>query len=82
MAQCQCCNKLGVEVFDICEDCGWQNDDTFEINHSDDNIQVVPVGYVLTKAQRQMWSSANGDTVDAHYQRWIDNGKQIKYQWE
>ena len=31
---CPCCGKEEVEYFDICETCGWQNDD-LQLDHPD-----------------------------------------------
>jgi hypothetical protein len=50
ICKCQACEKPGIALWDICEDCGWENDDTFEVYHSADLsadlIEVVSVGYV------------------------------------
>lgn len=80
--QCQCCGNSNIEVWDICNLCGWENDT--DLWHYPDitdteNVEVNRVGYVLTKHQREMWSTANGDTPNNHYQRWLDNGRKIKY---
>lgn len=81
MSQCQACGNPGVEVWDIC-DCGWENDSDLETYDSAGNATLHSVGYVLTKHQRHMWSTANGDTPEAHYQRWITNGRKRIYKWE
>ncbi|NDB82193.1 MAG: hypothetical protein EB127_05545 [Alphaproteobacteria bacterium] len=80
-AKCQACGQIGFEMFDIC-DCGWENDFSLEIYHSEENVEVFSVGYELTKREREMWSSANGDTPESHYQKWIANGKKRIYKYE
>lgn len=59
MAKCQRCHTKGVAMWDVCPTCRWEND------HS---LASAPgkyhrVGYELTRAQRRMWSDANGSYV-------------------
>jgi hypothetical protein len=56
--QCQACSHPGVEMFDICPECRWENDFSLE----DQAGEFHEVGFVLTEAQSIMWSCANGDT--------------------
>ena len=56
--QCQSCGHAGVEMFDICSECRWENDFSLE----DQDGKFHDVSFVLTEAQSVMWSAANGDT--------------------
>lgn len=83
--KCQVCDHPGVRIFDICDNCGWQNDsDLWHYNNPADpeHADVIPVGYDLSKFQKELWSTSNGNTPNDHYQRWVNNGKKIKYRWE
>lgn len=83
--KCQVCGNLGIEVWDICNSCGWENDTDlwhYPDPTNQDSVEVIQVGYDLTKFQRDLWSTANGGTPNDHYQRWLNNGKKIKYKWE
>lgn len=55
---CQVCKNPGVDMFDICGVCLWQNDISLETI----NGRSVLVGYVLTEAQKSFWSTTNGNT--------------------
>lgn len=64
---CQACGNIGVEVFEICTACGWQNDDTLESGPAQDGSgPLVVVGYVLTPEQRTWGSWANHESVESH----------------
>lgn len=83
--KCQVCDHPGIMVWDICNQCGWENDTDlwyYPDPGNQETVQVNQVGYQLTKFQRDLWSTANGDTPNNHYQRWLDNGRKIKYKWE
>lgn len=68
--QCQACANSGVEVFEICTRCGWQNDDTLESGEAQDGSgPLVEVGYVLTSEQRTWGSWANHESVASHLAR-------------
>lgn len=56
-AKCQRCGSGGVEMFDACPDCQWENDPVLE----DASGVFHRVDYDLTPDQRRMWSAANGD---------------------
>lgn len=56
--KCQVCGHTGVEMFDICQECGWENDFSLE----DANGKFHEVSFTLTSDQARMWSAANGDT--------------------
>lgn len=55
------------------------------LTHDSDNgyyIVSFSVGYDLSKLEREGWSTANGDTPNDHYRRWIENDRKIKYKYE
>ena len=56
--KCQACGHAGVEMFDICTECGWENDFSLE----DRSGKFHEVSFDLTSDQARMWSAANGDT--------------------
>ena len=60
--QCQACHHPGVEMFDGCPICRWENDFSLE----DSNGKFHEVGFVLTDEQLTMWSAANGETPASH----------------
>lgn len=59
-AKCQRCSHVGVDMFEVCPDCKWENDPIF----MDMAGQYHRVGFDLNSDQRVMWSEANGDYVD------------------
>lgn len=68
--QCQACENPGVDMFDICRKCGWENDDTLESGEAQDgNGNLVEVGFVLTPEQRTWPSWANHESVVSHLQK-------------
>jgi len=57
--QCQACGHPGVDMFDICPACFWEND----ISLVDEGGNIRIVGYELSERERGWRSHANqGDT--------------------
>lgn len=57
--KCQRCHRPGVDMFDVCHICGWENDPLLEAPDG----TFHRVGFDLTSDQRRMWSEANGEFV-------------------
>jgi len=66
-ACCQACGMKGVEMFDICAFCRWENDFSLESGDAQDGSgPLVDVGFVLTPEQRTWGSWANHESVESH----------------
>ncbi|CAB4196667.1 hypothetical protein UFOVP1290_187 [uncultured Caudovirales phage] len=59
--KCQACGCNGIDMFDVCPKCYWENDDSL-----DSAAGVVHVSFELTDAQKGMWSYANGSSPNAY----------------
>lgn len=71
MCQCQVCGFHGVEMWDICAMCGWENDETLEDGIAQDGTGVLHVvGFVLTPEQWQWGSWCNHTTPQQHWNDW------------
>ena len=60
--KCQICNHSGVEMWDTCPECDWENDDALFI----DEDQAISVDFDIPKRAWGCYSYANKCTPNAH----------------
>lgn len=73
--QCQVCRHPGVEMWDICEVCGWENDHSLEDGTAQDGSGTLrDVGFTLTAEQWNWGSWSNHTTPRQHYTSFIARG--------
>lgn len=59
---CQACNHMGMEfpMWEICPKCRWENDNSLQ----DEKENFISVSSILSEVERDLWSSANGDSAN------------------